>query len=352
MKTFSNDVDTVKTVFNHSVRYFIVPVVLLFCFTGHAQALKLKIAALSPDGSTWMNKLKEGAAEIAEKTDGRVTFKFYPGGVMGGDKTVLRKMKIGQLHGAIFPNGTLNNIYPGSQVYNLILKFNSYDEIDYIRPKIDPIIVDGMKQEGMTVLGLSELGFAYLMSTVPIANIADLQKQKAWVPENNYTAAEAMNAFSVTPIPLPLQDVLIALQTGMVNVVAGSPVGAIMLQWHTKIHYVTDLPIAYVYGGLVVSNKAMKKISQSDQIIVKEVMQRVTRELDTLTRQDNIAAIAAIKNQGVKWITPDENTIMRLKSMIQSANENLVKTTNMDPDIVNLLDQHLSEFRKNKVSMK
>ncbi len=290
--------------------------------------------------------LKQGSDEISRKTSGRVSFKFYPGGVMGSDKTVIRKMQTGQLHGAVFSNGTLNNIYSGSQVYNLVMKFNSYDEIDYIRPKIDPMIKDGIHRQGYSVLGLSELGFAYLMSTSPIANIEDLKKQKAWVPENNYTAAEAMKAFSITPIPMPLQDVLVALQTGMVNVVAGSPVGAITLQWHTKIDYVTDLPIAYVYGGLLLSNKAMKKISPEDQIIVKDVMHRITQELNSLTRQNNQQAIQAIKNQGVKWIEPDAGTAAQLKSMIASANRDLVISTGMDKDIVNALEQYLTEFRQ------
>lgn len=320
-------------------------IISMSVYSHSSSAAKLKIAALSPDGSSWMIKLKEGAKEIEEKTQGRVKFKFYPGGVMGGDKTVIRKMKIGQLHGAVFSNGTLNNIYSGSQAYNLVLKFNSYDEIDYIRPYIDPLIKDGIQQNGYTVLGLSELGFAYLMSRSPIANIENLKQQKSWVPEGNYTASEAMKAFGITPIPLPLQDVLIALQTDMVDVIAGSPVGAITLQWHTKVNYVTDLPIAYVYGGLIISNKAMKKISENDQRIVKSVMDKITKELDRQTRKDNVAAVEAIKNQGVKWITPDKNTIQKMKTMIETANEGLIKQTQMDQKIIDELEKHLNNYR-------
>lgn len=327
-------------------------IVMLFSLVGQAQAIELKIAAITPNGSTWMKKLKEGAKDIAQKTQGRVTFKFYPGGVMGEDKTVLRKMKVGQLHGGVFSNGTINNIYPGSQVYNQVLKFNSYNEIDHIRPKIDPLIIAGLKDKGLTTLGLSELGFAYLMSTQPIATIEDLQKQKAWVPENNHTAAEALKAFSVIPTPLPIRDVLVSLQTGMINVVAGSPVGAITLQWHTQIKYVTDLPIAYVYGAVLVSNRVMKKISLDDQKIIKQTMGRIAAEMDSLTRKDNFAAIEAIKNQGVKWIKPSDETISHLKTMIKSANDNLMKSGNMDKDIVDRLDGALTEFRKNAIAIK
>lgn len=321
---------------------------MLLSYNNTASAVKFKISALSPDGSTWIKKLKQGAKEIKQKTHGRVSFKFYPGGVMGRDKTILKKIKIGQLQGAVFSNGTINKLYSGSQVYNLVLKFNSYEEIDYIRPKIDPMIKVGMHKNGYTLLGLSELGFAYLMSKTPIENIDDLKKQKAWIPEDNYTAAEAMKAFSVSPIPLPLQDVLVALQTDMINVVAGSPVGAITLHWHTKIGYVTDLPIAYVYGGLVLSNRAMQKISGQDQLIVKEVMQRVTHDLDTIARKNNKQAIEALKNQGIKWIEPEKGTAAKLKALISSTNKKLIESTHMDKKIVRALDDYLAEFRINR----
>lgn len=331
---------------------FSCTMIMLFSLVGQAQAIELKIAAITPDGSTWMMKLKEGAREIAQKTQGRVTFKFYPGGVMGEDKTVLRKMKVGQLQGGVFSNGTINNIYPGSQVYNQVLKFNAYNEIDHIRPVIDPLIIAGLKDKGLTTLGLSELGFAYLMSTEPIATVEDLQKQKAWVPENNDTAAEALKAFSVIPTPLPIRDVLVSLQTGMINVVAGSPVGAITLQWHTQIHYVTDLPIAYVYGAVLINNRIMKKISAEDQTIIKQTMARISTEMDALTRKDNFAAIEAMKNQGVKWIKPSDDTIAHLKTMIKSANDNLMRSGNMDKDIVDRLDETLAEYRSHTVAVK
>ena len=71
------------------------------------EAAVLKIATVSPDGSSWMIKMRQGAREIADLTEGRVKFKFYPGGVMGGDKTVLRKIRLGQLQGGALPGGSL-----------------------------------------------------------------------------------------------------------------------------------------------------------------------------------------------------------------------------------------------------
>ncbi|MCU7941035.1 MAG: TRAP transporter substrate-binding protein DctP [gamma proteobacterium symbiont of Bathyaustriella thionipta] len=80
---------------------------LLFSNTTIVQAKTFKIATLSPDGSDWMQKMRSGAKEIKQKTNGRVKFKFYPGGVMGDDQAVLRKIRIGQLHGGALGGGSL-----------------------------------------------------------------------------------------------------------------------------------------------------------------------------------------------------------------------------------------------------
>ena len=308
-------------------------------------ATQLKIATLSPDGSTWMKKLREGANEIEKQTNKRVKFKFYPGGVMGQDKAVLRKMMVGQLQGGAFTNGTLAATYAGVQIYNLIMKFNSFEEVDYVRKRMDPLIEKGLEDHGLVALGLSEIGFAYLMSTEPIASVDDLRKQKAWIPENNFVADQALKAFSVTPIPLPLRDVLVALQTGMVNTVAASPIGAITLQWHTKVKYVTDLPVAYIYGILAVNKKDFEKISPDDQAIVRKVMGDISAELDGLNRKDNLAALDALHKQGLIFIKPKPEAVAELKRLVATANKNLIESGEVDPKMVEQMEKYLQEYR-------
>ncbi len=111
----------------------IILVMLLVVLTGQAQAMLFKIATLSPDGTVWMQKMREGASELAQKTDNRVQIKYYPGGVMGDDKAVLRKIRIGQLHGGAVVSGSLTRYYPDNQIYSMPLKFKSFEEVDYVR---------------------------------------------------------------------------------------------------------------------------------------------------------------------------------------------------------------------------
>ena len=206
-------------------------------------AVKLKIATLSPQGSMWMVKMQAGAKEVAQKTNSRVTFKFYPGAVMGEDETVLKKIRAGQLHGGAMVGGSLSRFFPANQIYAQPLKFSQIEEVDHVRKHLDQYIVDGLDENGFVTFGLMGAGFAYIMSKNPIETVEDLRTQKVWVLPENKSSQESLQAFGVTPIPLSLSDVLTGLQTGLINTVATSPVGAITLQWHDQIKYVTNLKL-------------------------------------------------------------------------------------------------------------
>jgi TRAP-type C4-dicarboxylate transport system substrate-binding protein len=278
---------------------------LLICFLSPAvpaAALELKIATLSPDGSPWMLKMRQGAKEISRKTDNRVRFKFYPGGVMGNDKAVMRKIRAGQLHGGALTGGSLHKVFSDAQVYSLPLKFRSLQEIDYVRERMDSILMAGIEKGGFVTFGLAEGGFAYVMSNGPIRSIEELRNQKVWVPDHDATISEAMHAFGIRPIPLSIADVRTGLQTGLIDTVTISPIGAIVLQWHTQVKYLTELPMAYVYGLLAVDRQVFSEISPEDQKIVHDAMGRVFQEIDRQNRTDNIEGNTAAGRFG-RYIT-------------------------------------------------
>ena len=61
----------------------------LLLLTGVAQAATLKIATVTPEGSQWMRDMRAGAAEIKERTEGRVEIKYYGGGIQGTENEMI-----------------------------------------------------------------------------------------------------------------------------------------------------------------------------------------------------------------------------------------------------------------------
>ena len=275
----------------------------LMLLAGHSShAATFKVATLSPDGSFWMKTMREAGKEVEAATDSRVKFKWYPGGVMGDDKAVLRKMRVGQLQGAALPMGELLSFYPDSQAYGIPFLFNSYEEVDYVRSQLDDSLITGFAEGGMEVLGIAEGGFGYFLTAEPVRVPADLQQQKVWVPQNDVVSARLAQSIGVTPIPLTLPDVLPGLQTGLVNTVAVSPMGAIVLQWHTRVAHITDIPLMYFCGVISLTGKSFNKLSADDQAVVKAVFGKAFKLIDERNRMDNVKAFEALTNQGVETV--------------------------------------------------
>ena len=308
-------------------------------------ATTLKIATAAPEGTSWMKEMRAGAEEIAARTDGRVTFRFYPGGVMGNDASVLRKIRIGQLHGAAVTSGGLAAIYDDAQIYGLPFFFRSHDEVDYVRKRMDPMILDGLKQRGFIAVGLAGGGFAYLMSQRPLRKSSDLKGCKVWAPEGDRASHAGFEAIGISAIPLPLIDVLTGLQTGLVDTVGASPMGAIALQWHARVKYVADAPLAYLYGGLVLERAAFERLLPQDQAYVQQVMDRVFARLSESNRRDNEGARNALRNQGIQFITPapegwDEMRVSVSEAMDALASEKVFSRTALET-----LRGHLETYR-------
>jgi len=75
-------------------------------------------------------------------------------------------------------------------------------------------------------------------------------------------------------------------------------------------------------------------------------MGEVSQKLDKLNRQDNVAATTDIRNQGVKFLTPSDNAIAELESLIGPANQRLMETGKLTPQMVETLERLLAEYRQ------
>jgi TRAP-type C4-dicarboxylate transport system substrate-binding protein len=318
--------------------------------TAGAQGVRLKVATMAPDGTLWMKEMQKAADEIKERTEGRVSFRFYPGGTMGTDTAVLRKIRIGQLHGGVILAGSLADIDPDFEIYSLPLLFRSYGEVDYVRKKMDQVLIDGLAEKGYVAFGLTETGFTYLLSAKPTRTFDDLKGRKTWMMQDDPVSLAIVEAAGLSPVPLPISDVLTGLQTGLIDTVAAPPVGAIALQWFTKAKYLTDLPITYVSGTMILSSKAFKKMSVDDQKIVREVLIRANKALDETSRTDNEEARKALVRQGVEFVSPTEETYGKWEEIAAAATKKLISQRDYDPASIAMIEELVEEYRAQQTS--
>jgi TRAP-type C4-dicarboxylate transport system substrate-binding protein len=311
-----------------------------------AEAADIKIATVAPDGSRWMLEMRAGAAEVQARTDGRVTIKFYPGGVMGSDAQVLRKVRIGQLQGGAFTAGGLGERYPALNLYGIPLLFHSLDEVDAVRAKLDPELAAGLERAGFATFGFIEGGFANLLANEPIRTVEDLRRKKVWVPEGDPTSFLAMEALGLSPAVLPVTDVLTGLQTGLIEIAFASPVAALVLQWHTKVKYITDIPASYSMGIFAIDTDVFATLAAEDQRIVREVMTRHIGALDREARDDNRKAAEALAKAGLRTVTVDSADLASWRSTVEGLWPEFRRRPDFDATMFDRLLALLAEYRR------
>lgn len=284
------------------MRYFLLMIIFACSLNQQAFATTtLKIATIAPDGTSWMKMMRAAGKRIEKQTSGAVRFRFFPSGVMGSDKSVLRKIRIGQLQGGAVSAGSLKSLSRLALLYAMPFTFRSLDEVRHVRADFDQQIKQSLNRR-FEVLGMAEGGFAYLMSQHKASTIEQLKAQKIWVPEGDKIAATAFKEAGISPISLPVSDVYTSLQTGLINAIGVNPTTALALQWHNKINYMVDFPILFIFGYLIVDRKAFDKLTLEQQKIVRTEMQKTFAKMDKQNEIDEQKAKQAMQAQGVKLL--------------------------------------------------
>jgi len=286
---------------------------------GAEKTFLIKIGTLAPEGSSWAKTFNTINTEVIKKTGNTTQFRIYAGGVLGDETDMLRKLKIGQIQGVALTSAGLSTMFREMDVLQIPFLFQNYGEVDATLKKMDSFFRKGLEDNGYVLLGWSEAGFLYLMSTVPISSLADLKKAKVWIWEDSPMSKAIFDEAGLKAIPLTIPDVLVGLQTGLVEVVYSPPTGAITLQWFTKIKYITDVPLIYLAGGVIVKKDIFRQLPPSSQNIILESFQQHLDQLKITTRNENRDAITVMVKNGVKIVTPSKDQTEEFKKLSDKA---------------------------------
>jgi len=268
-----------------------------------AQKYRIKFSTLAPEGSSWMKVMRTLEKELGRVTVGEVGFKFYPGGVSGDEIDVIRKMRIGQVHAAGFTGVGLGQILPEVRVLDLPFLFRNDKEIETIYEKMNAHFTARFEEKGYILLGWVPVGWIHFFSKEPVTSVASLRPQKAWMWEGDPLVQATYSGLGVSPHPLSVTDVLLSLQTGMVDTVYASPMGALALQWFTKVNYMSELRMANATGGVLITKRVFDRLPDKHKKAVRQISQRYLKKLVQKIQEDNNQSITVMKQNGLK-ITP------------------------------------------------
>ena len=264
----------------------------------------LKFATLMPTGTAWSKILDDWTKEVEEKSNGRIQFKMYSGGIMGDEPDVLRKIRKGQLHGGMFTGYGIGRIYSPARVLEMPFLFKNVNESDYVRDQLMPDLEIGFRESGFELLGWPEIGFIHFFSTKRITSVDDIKQLHIWLWQGDPLGEAFFKAASINPIPLSIMDVYTQLSAkhGSIDTVYTSTFGAIALQWYSKLKYATHIPLTNGIGGIVVSNRFYNKLPADLQQLLKTTGKKMSDEIRLNAREENRKSVDILKKNGIEFM--------------------------------------------------
>jgi TRAP-type C4-dicarboxylate transport system substrate-binding protein len=261
---------------------------------------QLRIGTLAPKNSLYHRQLMDVGESWRSTQGGSAKYLIYTDGSQGGEAEMVRRMRIGQLQGALISVVGLREIEPTiASLQNMPLLFRSWEELDYVREKMRASMEKKFFDKGFVVLGWGDGGWVRFFSKEPAFRPDDYKKMKFFVWGSEPEQQSIMKSLGYTPVPLETTDILPSIQTGMINVVPSTPYFALASQIFESAPNMLEINWAPMVGALVVTKKAWDDMSPAAQESVRTASEKAGVQIRARARQEVDEAVAAMKKRGL-----------------------------------------------------
>ena len=259
----------------------------------------LKIATLAPEGSSWMKLAREWQRAVEARTAGRVRIKFYPGGLQGDERDMLRKMRLGQLGGAQLTAIGLAALEPETSGLGVA---RTAEDLDEARAVLGDRLRARLEDKGYVLLGWGDVGPIHLFSNRPVRSLDDLAALRLWMWSDDPLTRKLFDALGLHGVALGIPEVLPALSTGQIDAFFASPLAALALQWASHARYATAAVMGQATGATVIARAAWEAVAPEDRRAILEESHALERRVIAEVRADNARALDSLKSRGLEIV--------------------------------------------------
>ncbi len=286
---------------------------VLLTFNSFAQTIN--IATVAVKDTSWAIQLKEMAKEI-NLWAGKMKFKIIYSGMAGDESEVLEKIKKGELDGAIFTGKTLGDINGDIRVLEIPFTFFSdiYKANGTLK-KMIPFLNQGFEKNGYKALGYFNLGMIYFVSTKKTEELQDLKGQKVWSWKGDELVSTMLQTMTLPEVPLALDEVLPAFESGKIDAAYAPTHGILGLEWHKKVKYLVDAPVAYSVGAFLMSKKGWDKLSDGDKKVIERFSWKYTDQISQTLNTDAQESFKMLQFFNIKFVKFGQESMDKLRGL-------------------------------------
>lgn len=267
--------------------------------------LTVKLGTVAPRDSSFHRILQQMGEQW--RTAGNADVKIYPGGTLGGEAEMVRRMKTGVLDGGLLTCVGLSNIDADVlALQSMPMMFRSLAEVDYVNDRLRSRMEKKLREKGFVVLFWADAGWVRFFSRQPLATPDDLRRMKLFSWSGDVAAADILKSAGFKPVMLETADILPGLETGMIDAVALPPYVALTTQVHGVAKNMLDLNWAPLVGAVVVTERSWNRFPPAVQLQFARAAGEAGKQMKARNRLESEQAVAAMqrRNLVVRAVTP------------------------------------------------
>jgi TRAP-type C4-dicarboxylate transport system substrate-binding protein len=288
--------------------------VVLLLLTGPVFAqrtITIKMASIVPENTPWGHFLNRIASEWKRITDGQVNVIVYHNGTAGKEDEIIRSLNLNQMQAGVLSTFGLTEIAPEVMTLSCPFFIRNDDELDKVFNEIKPELEDRINAKGFFTLAWARVGWVKIFSKAPVFMPSDLKNQKLATNGEYEKLNQAFKTMGFQMIPVAQDDILVALNSPMVDAVYSSPIAVGGTQIFGLAKNMASINIAPFMGAVIINRPTWRAVPEKFKASMIEAVRREELELDKTVRKFEEGMIKTMGNYGLKvnQLTPAQEQL-------------------------------------------
>ncbi len=269
--------------------------------------IELKFGHVGAPGSLFARSAEEFARRVNERFPERVTVNVFGASQLGGDEVMLQKLKLGTLDFAL-PSTIMSSTVDAFGLFEMPYLVESRAHMqDIEREIVWPTLAPLAEAQGYTIVAVWENGFRHITNNKrPIHLPADLEGIKLRTPRGLWRI-RLFQTFGANPTPMPLSEVFVALQTGVMDGQENPFAQIFSSKLHEVQRYLSLTQHVYTPAFITSGANRWMRLPEDIRLGIREIAQetqgfvyQTAQEMDELLLQE-------LENAGVEVNRPDRD---------------------------------------------
>lgn len=282
-----------------------------------AQPAPVKVATIAPKGSLYHRALQEMGEAYRRASAPQARFIVYPDSIQGTEGDTVRRMRVGQLDGSMLTVVGLSEIDPAvTALQYMPMMFRSWDELDHVREKLRPELEAKLAAKGFAVLIWGEGGWVQFFTKDDITTPEQFKRVRTFAWSGDIVQASVMKTLGYHPVPLPLADILPALESGMVAAVPVAPLWTLIGQLDRVARHMLRVNWVPIVGATLMRRSTLEAMQPQARAALLAAAEEAGAKLRAHRVAQDEGTIQALQARGmqVRELTPELERLWRAEA--------------------------------------